>query len=48
MTGRTGKKVDIKKNWVKPELKKIDIGQVTAVDTYGSHTEGGNSTEHYS
>ncbi|MFZ0338477.1 MAG: hypothetical protein WAL45_10625 [Terracidiphilus sp.] len=48
MTGNTVKKVEIRKNWVAPELKKIDIGQITASSTVGSHTEGNSSTMHYS
>ncbi len=48
MTGNTVKKVEIRKNWVAPELKKMDIGQITATSTVGSHAEGGNSTMHYS
>ena len=49
MTGNTVKKVEIRKNWVAPELKKIGIEKITAMsNTYGSHTEGGNSTMHYS
>ncbi len=48
MTGNTVKKVEIRKNWVAPELKKMDIEKITAVDTFGSHVEGGNSTMHYS
>ncbi len=48
MTGNTVKKVEIRKNWVAPELKKIDIGQITASSTVGSHPENGNSTMHYS
>ena len=30
MTGKTVKKVEIKKNWIAPELKKIDIELITA------------------
>ena len=48
MTGNTVKKVEIRKNWVAPELKKMDIEKITATSTFGSHVEGGNSTMHYS
>ena len=30
MTGNTVKKVEIRKNWVAPELKKMDIEKITA------------------
>jgi hypothetical protein len=30
MNGKTDKKVEIRKNWVAPELKKVDIELITA------------------
>lgn len=36
MTGKAEKKVEIRKNWVAPELKKIGIEQITATNHHGA------------
>lgn len=33
MIGNTAKKAEFRKNWITPELKKIDIETITATDT---------------
>lgn len=49
MTVNTAKKVNMKKNWVAPELKKVGIDQITATTTYGSNLESSSfGSEHYS
>ena len=40
----TGKKAEVKKNWVAPELKKVDIELITALSKSPySHSDGGSS-----
>jgi hypothetical protein len=42
MTGKTSKKVENRKNWVAPELKKIDIELITASGRSPyTHSDGG-------
>jgi hypothetical protein len=48
MAGKTGKKSEIKKNWVAPELKKIDVEQITASGTSGGSPDGGTGGNSHS
>jgi hypothetical protein len=41
MTGSTVKKAKIRKNWVAPELKKIDIEAITAHNATTPTFDGG-------
>jgi len=40
----TGKKTEVKKNWVAPELKKVDIEQITAASRSPSTVSDGGAT----
>jgi len=45
MTGKTDKKVEIRKKWIAPELRKTSIEQITALHHAGS---GGDGNANYS
>jgi hypothetical protein len=44
MNGKTDKKVEIRKNWVVPELKKVDIEEITAHGTGPGNDGSGGHT----
>jgi hypothetical protein len=48
MAGKTEKKSEIKKNWVTPELKKIDVEQITASGPSGASADGGTGGNSHS
>lgn len=48
MIGNTAKKTEVRKNWVTPELKKIDIETITASNTKpkAGNYDGGSGINH--
>jgi hypothetical protein len=48
MDGKAQKKSEIKKNWVTPELKKIDVEQITASGASGPNADGGTGGNSHS
>jgi len=46
MIGNNAKKAEVRKNWVTPELKKIDIESITAANTKpktGNYDDGNSN-----
>jgi hypothetical protein len=41
---RTESKLDVKKQWISPELKKVSIEQITAHKTYATTADGSTVT----